>query len=61
MRVQLDDHLFGPSRAQVLTHARFVDEHKDVGHGAPAFVKSVVAEWRWRQPENSGNLNQMAA
>ena len=31
VRVQLDDHSFGPSRAQVLTLARLVDECKDVG------------------------------
>ena len=44
--VQLDDHFFGPSRAQELTLARFVDkdagqncEQTPFGHGPPAFVK----------------------
>ena len=43
-KIQLDDHLFGPSRTQALTLAKIVDEDKDVGQNCEQTHLRELAE-----------------
>ena len=49
-KIQLDDHLFGPSRTQTLTLAKFVDEEKDVGQNCEqTHLRELAENTNWNR------------